>query len=92
MRYRPYIGYLATQEGTSLQTRHAAALVPITQVRALTNALLEYKTNVETKAAESHGFRLGFRVAKGSHRSLRAGNSHQFGTCEAHKLLGARWT
>lgn len=36
-------------EGTSLATRHAAAVVPATEVRSLSNALLEYKTNVETK-------------------------------------------
>jgi len=36
-------------EGTSLATRHAASIVPATEVRSLTNARLEYKTNVETK-------------------------------------------
>eukprot|EP00434_Breviolum_minutum_P008650 symbB.v1.2.007627.t1/scaffold470.1/size199496/4 len=39
----------STEEGTSLATRHAASIVPATEVRSLTNARLEYKTNVETK-------------------------------------------
>ncbi|CAJ1346480.1 unnamed protein product, partial [Effrenium voratum] len=36
-------------EGTSLATRHAASMVPVSLVRSLSNAQLEYITNVETK-------------------------------------------